>query len=371
MTDKTLPNVDVLDNEFIDLALKTPGPWISIFVPTYRTGRETLVARDQFSNLLGLAEQHLRESGHEGVDELLEEARELVGNWNFWQHQSDGLAVYVAPDVFRTFRLPMGLPDEVHVGQHPRLHPVAHLLSDRGTFYVLALATNSVRLFEGTRSSIGELGLGEDAPTSAEDLDGDREQVAGLQHSPQSYGGDVANFHGHGGDTHPADQTDERFFRAVADSVDAVLGRTVDHPLVLATVEANQAMYRRVSNHRQLLDEIVPGSPERLSAEQLHERAWPILEKLAREAEHELVERHGALMGTGRASVDAAQIGTAAQEGRVELLVLGPDPTVPDGQANLVDDPVDELIVNTLRTGGKIVVVEDEEAPAARAIFRY
>lgn len=371
MTDKILPNVDVLDNEFIDQALGTPGPWVSIFVPTYRTGRETLVARDQYSNLLALAEQHLRESGREGIDELLEEARDLVGNWNFWQRQSDGLAVYVAPGVFRTFRLPMELPDEVHVGEHPRFHPLAHLLSDRGTFYVLALATNSVRLFEGTRSSVGELGLGEDAPTSAEDLDGDRELQAHLQHSPQSHGGDVANFHGHGGDTHPADQTDERFFRAVADSVDAVIGRTVDHPLVLATVEANHAMYRRVSNHRQLVDEIVPGNPEHLSAEQLHERAWPIMEKLSREADHELVERHGALIGTGKASDDAMQIGTAAQEGRVEVLILGPEPTASDGQANLVDDPVDELVVHTLRTGGKIVVVEDEEAPATRAIFRY
>lgn len=371
MTATTLPNIDVLDSDFINQALETPGPWVSIFLPTYRTGRETLMARDQFGNLLGLAEEKLKEAGHEDIDGLLGQARELTENWDFWQHQSDGLAVYAAPGLFRTFRLPMTLPDEAHVGRHPRFHPVAHLLADRGTFYVLALATNSVRLFEGTRAAIGELDLGENAPTSADDLDGDRENQAHLQHSPQSRGGDIANFHGHGGDTHPADQTDERFFRAVADAVDAVMGRTVGHPLVLATVDANQATYRRVSNHRQLLDQIVSGNPEHLGAGELHEQAWPIVRELAQKADHELTERYGSLIGTGKASADVALIARAAQEGRVDSLILGPEPTAADGQANLVDDPVDELIADTLRTSGSIVVVDDGEAPPVRAIFRY
>ncbi len=370
MTEKTLPNIDVLDSEFIDQALNTPGPWVSIFLPTYRTGRETLMARDQFSNLLGLAEKRLQDAGHEDVDGLLTQARELTQSWDFWQNQSDGLAVYIAPGVFRTFKLPMALPDEAHVGDHPRFHPVAELLSDRGTFYVLALATNSVRLLEGTRASIGELALA-DAPDSADDLAGDRDPQAQLQHSPQSRGGGIANFHGHGGDDHVAEQNDERFFRAVAGSVDAVMGRTVEHPLVLATVETNQARYRQVSNHRQLLDDIVTGNPEHLNPQQLHEKAWPIVSEFTRQADHELTERYGALIGTGKASADVALIGKAALEGRVDVLILGPEPTAPDGQANLVEDPVDELIAHTLRNSGSIITVDDEEAPEVRAIFRY
>lgn len=369
MTAQTLPNIDVLDSEFIDQALSTPGPWVSIFLPTYRTGRETLMARDQFSNLLGLAEKQLDEAGHEDIDGLLGQARELTENWNFWQNQSDGLAVYAAPGVFRTFRLPTALPDEAHVGDEPRFHPIAQLLSDRGTFYVLALASNSVRLLEGTRASVGELDLA-DAPESVDDLSGDRDPQAQLQHSPQSRGGNIVNFHGHGGDD-PSEQNVERFFRAVASSVDAIMGRTVAHPLVLATVDANQAVYRRVSNHRRPLDEVVSGNPEHLSPRDLHEKAWPIVREFARQADHELAERYGALIGTGKASADVALIGKAAQEGRVDVLILGPQPTVPDGQANLVEDPVDELIAHTLRNSGSIVVVDDEEAPEVRAIFRY
>lgn len=367
MTKKTLPNIDVLDTDFINLALESPGPWVSILLPTYRTGRETLMARDQFSNLLGLAEGKLVESGFEDIDGLLAQARELSDDWGFWQQQSDGLAVYAAPGVFRTFRLPRRLPDEVYVGDYPRFHPVADLLSDRGTFYILALASNSVRLLEGTRASVGELGL-DDAPDSADEVSGDREQQ--LQHSPQSRGGDTVNFHGHS-DDHLVEQTTERFYRAVASSVDSVMGRTVEHPLVLATVEANQALYRRVSNHRRLLDNIISGNPEHLSPEDLHKKAWPIVRDFAREEDRKLAERYGALIGTGKASADVTLISKAALEGRVELLILSPEPTAPDGQPNLVADPVDELIANTLRNSGSIVVVDDEDSPEVRAIFRY
>lgn len=370
MTAQTLPNIDVLDTEFINQALNIPGPWVSIFVPTHRTGRETLMARDQLGNLLSLVEQRLQETGYEDSDALLAQARELTQTWDFWQQQADGLAIYIAPGIFRTFRLPRALPDEAHVADHPRLHPVAELLSDRGTFYVLALATNSVRLLEATRASIGELSL-DGAPDSAADLESDRDPQPQLQHSSQSHGGDVANFHGHGGDDDVAEQNDERFFRAVAGSVGDVMGRTVEHPVVLATVETNQALYRRVANHRGLLDDIVAGSPEQLSAQQLHEKAWPIVKAHVQQADHELAERYGALIGTGKASADVALIGKAAQEGRVDVLILGPEPTAPDGQANLVEDPVDELIAHTLRNSGSIVVVDDEEAPEVRAIFRY
>ena len=88
--EKTLPNIDVLDSEFIDQALNTPGPWVSIFVPTHRTGRETLMARDQLGNLLSLVEQRLQETGYEDSDALLAQARELTQTWDFWQQQADG-----------------------------------------------------------------------------------------------------------------------------------------------------------------------------------------------------------------------------------------------------------------------------------------
>ena len=122
-----------------------------------------MAALPQFQNLLKLAERALGEAGHgDRADELLEPARALlVDNRDFWRNQSDGLAVYAAPGLLRVFRLPIELPDEVAVGDAPRLRPLAMLLAQTNSFYVLALSPNAVRLFEATQSTIGELDLGE------------------------------------------------------------------------------------------------------------------------------------------------------------------------------------------------------------------
>lgn len=373
MTNQTNPNTDILDSGFIDDAVRHEGPWVSIFLPTHRTGRETMAALSQFQNLLKLAEQELTDAGHgDRVDEILAPAREFtVDHRDFWRNQADGLAVFAAPGLFRTFRLPIELPDEVAVGDAPRLSPVAQLLSSTGLFYLLALSNNAVRLFEATRNTIGELELREDAPKSADEVFTDRDHQAHLQHSPQSHGGDRANFHGHGGDDNAAEIHTERFFRSVAEEVERVIDRTVAHPIVLATVEGNQSLYRSVSKHRQLLDDFVAGSPDKASPEELHAKALPFALRATQADDDELVERFGALAGTGKASDDLAMVAKAAAEGRVEALILQPRATRPDGQVEVVRDEADEVIVNTLRNGGTLTVINDDSAPAVRAIYRY
>lgn len=373
MTEKTIPNTDILDNTFLDEATSQEGPWVSIFLPTHRTGRETLAARQQFQNLLKLAEQALDEAGHgELKDELLADARALtVENLNFWNNQSDGLAVFIAPGLTRTFRLPMNLPDEVAVGDAPRLHPLASLISGTGSFYVLALSPNNVRLLEGTRETIGELELEGDTSLAMEDVFDEEDHQRHLQSSPQSQGGGRANFHGHGGDDNVATQDTERFFRHVAGLVDGVVGRTTPHPIVLATVEGNQSLYRKVSKHRHLLDEFVSGSPDNLTPEQLHEQALPLARAVTQADDEALVERYGSLLGTGKASDDLNMIAKAATEGRVDTLILRREATAPDGQAEIVKDPVDPVIIDTLRNSGSVTVIDDDEAPEVRAVFRY
>lgn len=370
MTERTLPNLDVIDEEFLSQAANSEGPWVSILLPTHRTGREVMAARSQFQNLVKLAEPELE--GHEAADEVLAPLRELPENRDFWLNQSDGLAVYSAPGVFRTFRLPMALPDEASVGEHPRLAPLASILSAvGGSFDLLALSGNSVRLFEGTRASIGELAFDEDTPTAADEVPTDRDHQTHLQSSPQSRGGDAANFHGHGGDSDAAAVDLERFFRHVAAGVDEVLGKGTERPLILAGVAEHGATFRSISSRRNIVEQMVTGNPEHLSAQDLHEKAWPIAEEVLRADDAELTDRYNQLVGTGKASDDVAYIATAAAEGRVETLLLHPEPTAADGQANLVVDEVDALIVHTLRNSGSLAISEEQDAPAVRAIFRY
>ncbi|GAA4906913.1 hypothetical protein GCM10025789_28000 [Tessaracoccus lubricantis] len=369
MTERKLPNLDIVDEDFLAQATTNQGPWVTILLPTQRTGRETLAARSQYQNLVKLAESELQRRG--GAEEVLAALHRLVEDRTFWLSQSDGLAVYAAPGLLRTFRLPMSLPEEACVADHPRLAPLAGALSAvGGSFDLLALAANSVRLFEGTRNSIGELAFRDDTPTGVDEVPTHGHETQ-LQSSAQSRGGDFANFHGHGGDRDVAAAELERLFRGVAIGVDDVLGRGADRPLVLAGVAEHGATFRAISTRKNIVDDMVTGNVEHLSAEELHERAWPIAEQALRKDDAALTDRYNELVGTGKASDDVAYIARAAEEGRVDTLLLRRPTTAPDGQPRLVTDEVDAVIVHTLRNSGALAVTADEAAPAVRAIFRY
>jgi hypothetical protein len=125
---------------------------LSLFMPTHRAGPETRQDPIRFRNLVSRASPLL--ATHEGLsaheaDELLAPVRELLDDHELWRHQADGLAVYAAPGLLRTVRVPLALDEEVVVGRRFRLRPLLPLLADDGRFYVLALSQNDVRLYEG------------------------------------------------------------------------------------------------------------------------------------------------------------------------------------------------------------------------------
>lgn len=86
----------------------------------------------------------------------------------FWQHGSDGLAVFLARDLFRSYRLPIRFDELVAVSNRFHTKPLLPLLTGDGRFYVLALSQNDVRLFLCTKYSVSEVNL-EGVPRSLEE----------------------------------------------------------------------------------------------------------------------------------------------------------------------------------------------------------
>jgi hypothetical protein len=69
------------------------------------------------------------------ADGLLAPVRELGDDTGFWQHQADGLAVYVAPELMRSFRVPLELDENAVVGPRFRLRPLLPLLAGDGHYW--------------------------------------------------------------------------------------------------------------------------------------------------------------------------------------------------------------------------------------------
>ena len=83
------------------------GPLVSISMPTQHAGVETRQNPIRFKKLVREAEDRLIATGLRAsvAVQLMEPARRLL-EIVFWQHQADGLAVFISPKLFRHYQLP-------------------------------------------------------------------------------------------------------------------------------------------------------------------------------------------------------------------------------------------------------------------------
>jgi hypothetical protein len=303
-------------------------PCVSLYQPAHRVGADTrtFAAQDpiRFKNLLREAERRLTASGQRPRDAqaLLEPARALLDDPIFWQYQADGLAVFVAPGVMRTFRVPTTFEELVIVAPRFHLKPLVALLTGDGLFYVLTLSQNEVRLFAGTRDSLGAVEL--DGPRSlAEALRYDDPERQLQYHTGTPAAGDrrSAMFHGHGVGIDDAKVNILRFFQQVDRAVTGRL-RGAPVPLVLAGVEYLLPIYREANSHPGLEREGLPGNPEGLRPDEIHARAWPLVKRRFEQALQDARARYAGLKGTGRTSTDPHEVVPAASDGRVDVLFV-------------------------------------------------
>ena len=323
MIDRPLPVVgdaDLIGADTIgELAGQRP-PCVSVLQPTHRAGAGTQQDPIRFANLLRSAERALVDE--EGMPareaaSLLDPARALGDDALFWRHQSDGLAVYLAPGFMRAFRLPLALAEEAVVGRSFRVRPLLPLLSGDGHFFVLAVSLNQVRLYEATRFTIDELTLGPIPGSMAEAL-AHEDPEAQLQ---VRSGGKGGVYHGHGVGDEIDKQALERFFRAVDRGLRARLGPD-PAPLVLAAVAYYLPIFRSVTTHPALAGAAVEGSPDGLAPRDLHPAAWEIVAPLFASARGAAEERLQAAIARARAAVGAREVVEAAATRRVDTLFL-------------------------------------------------
>jgi len=387
--------MSLLSKSELKTLMEQHGQWcVSIFMPAHRAGVEVQQDPIRLKNLLGHAEERLIESGFRSPDarELLKPAQELLEPAGFWRRQSDGLAIFVSPKVFRTHRLPVDFQELVVVSERFHIKPLLPLLTGDARFYILALSQNEVRLLEGTRYSVEEVDL-ENVPEShAEALkwdDPERRLQWHTRTGTTTDGTRAAIFHGHG--VASADDPKDyirRYFRQIDDGVSDLL-RDERAPLVLAGVDYVLPLYREANTYQHLLEEGTTGNPEELSAEELHKQAWTILEPYFQRERKEAAAQYQRLAGAESelASNEVQEIVPAAYHGRVETLFVALgfqrwgsfDPDTNTLQVHEEAKPGDEDLLDfaaahTLLNAGTVYAVEAGKVPDGAplaAVFRY
>lgn len=304
-----------------ELVEAPPGPSVSIYMPSHRAGPETRQDPIRLKNMLGRAEERLLGEGLRRPDarEILDPAQALLEDDEFWQHQGDGLALFLSKDHGRVFRLPLAFDETLVTADRYHVKPLIPLLAGDGRFLILAVSQKEIRLLQATRQVIQEVEL-EDVPDSLREVAVHREMSFLNYHVGSGFssgGRQSAVFHGHG------EQTDEELIRKYLRSIDQGIRASIDDersPLVLAGVRYLLDTYRGVSDYPAILPDVVQGNPDELSNEELHAQARPIVEARLRQRVEEAVGRFEEQAGTGLAVSGVDEVVPAAAHGRVEVL---------------------------------------------------
>lgn len=316
--------INELRQDLMTLIERTNGPSVSMYLPTHRAGGIE-EDRIRFKNMLGDGDQRLREMGLRGPEagELLEPAQKLLPDMHFWKYQSDGLALFASPGLFKYYQLPITFQALLVVSERFHIKPLLRLLSIHHPYYVLALSQKSVRLLHCSREDCSAI-TSDSIPSSlAEALKYDDPEKQLQFHTGTSdfKGKRAAIFHGHGVGKDDTKTDILRFSRHVAKGVQEVL-KEEQSPLILAAVDYLQPIYRDVNMYPHILSEGVMGSPDELSEGELLQRSRPIAESHFRQEELKAIQRYEEVRHTGLASRDLKEILIASYEGRVATLLV-------------------------------------------------
>jgi Bacterial archaeo-eukaryotic release factor family 7 len=355
---------------------------VSIYMPTYKMSTKTLQNPIRFKNLIREAEEKLIESGLRTQDarDLLLPAHEL-DEYDFWQHQSDGLAIFISKNFFSYYTVPIDFQELVVVTDRFHLKPLISLLTGDGQFYILALSQNLVRLFQGTRYSLNEIEL-EDVPT--DDPEKSLQFHTGTPQGASS--GRAAIFHGQGAGNDDAKENILRYFRKVNDGLLELL-KNQECPLVLAGVDYLLPIYKQANSYPDLIDEGITGNPDQIKPEELHAQAWQIVEPYFEAQQHETAAHYHTTLGTGKTASNIQEVVSAAYFQRVESLFVPVgqqkwgmfNPDTNSVQMHSEQQPGDEDLMDfaamhTLLNGGKVYAVPPEQVPGdapLAAVLRY
>jgi Bacterial archaeo-eukaryotic release factor family 3 len=348
------------------LATAAP-PCITILLPL----PDPFGLRAQLKNTLRSAKEQLKGSDMDSgpIGTLLQPIEELVPSIEAEGAWEKGLVVLRSPAVFHRYWLRQIPTETVAVRDQFLIGPILVLFGNATPFYLLALSQKQVHLYRCTGDSSDRVRPPDNVPTNLNawlhtrkpDHLLDNRAAAG-----PSVGSMRGVTFGTSTDRESQDEVLRHFFKEIDKGIHSVLTER-DLPLVLAGVEYEVALYRRVNTYPRLIEEAVLGSLYSLQDE-LFERAREIVRRHEPDSLRSALLRLDGLRGSVRASFDHSQIHETAQDGRIEDLFISRTAIRGD------DTRSNSAAIQTLLHSGRVFVLNPDQMPdgaALAAVLRY
>ncbi len=318
--------IDVLRKEDIQMLVEERSPYaVSIYLPTHRAGREIRQDPIRLKNLLNKAQELLVKEGMRNVEarKMLEPAFALLDDDRFWRYQSDALALFCSPNLFRYFRLPIRVSDLVIVANRFHLKPLLYFFTHDTRFYLLQLSKKETALYQGSRETLALIPA-EDLPHGLDELLQFEEHERQLQYRPIHIEGEgegtPAPTHGYYDPGRQEKVVVDQYVAEVAKRVTKMVTE-VQVPLVVAGVDYIVKMFLRHCKYEHVLE--LEGNPEKITLEELHQKAWQVVEPYIRQQIAAAKDRYYELKGVGKTANTIQDLLPAAIQGRIDTLFVG------------------------------------------------
>lgn len=357
----------------------TEAPCVSIYLPTVRNNGPESARR--FRTLVDRAADSLAKSYPAATGEIVSHLNELHGDKEFWNTAMDGVVVLASPTRFDAFTLPRTVAERVEVGSSFHVKPLLRYSQSAEPFQVLCIARDRVALFHGNRYALTPLKIGGVPMTLTDALGTD---VGGHVRGGHTAGSAYVS---HGQDARKDELLTDmhRFFRAVDHEVARRVSEPSGLPLILTGQEQNLSEFRTVAKNRFLYADAVHGDWTHWSLHEIREHAWKVFEQHYLDRLARIREDFGTATARGKGSGDLSDAARAAATGRVGVLLIDADRTVPGAidmatgaLSPAVDDTsgdmLDDLAEMGLKEGAMVIVTPSDQMPTQTglaAIYRY
>ena len=364
---------------------------ISIYIPTHRSGKDVIEKLDPkaLKNELKLVKNKLQQNevNVKDIELFVAPINELLNDSRFWRKQSDGLAIFLGKEVFETYKLPIHFEAFSYVGSSFYLKQLMPMFVGDGTFYLMTLQLEDVKLYKITKESVTELKIEHLIPQRLEESVGYDYEGKGLQFRNQNVGYRTATYHGHAESDHDHKDEISRYFRDINKGLMTLLNDE-NSPMLIASQDYLFSIYKGVNTYKHLLENNVSYDSEEKDKFMLHEKAWKVMNPIFDKERKVKIEDFEKYDSTNRTSSDIKEVLPAAFHGKIDTLFIENGKDIygiydeVKHKVEVRENPeatnvslLNMAAIKTFLQGGKVYLMDRDDMPnpysKVNALFRF
>lgn len=370
-----------------DMIVDGDGPRISIYQPTHKSFPENKQDPIVFKNLIKVIEKSLEQIPDIRThDAIMKPLYELNEDKAFWNHTTEGMAVFATADNCIVYHLNNPVNELAIVANSFHIKPILKNFQSTENYLLLGLSRDYFSLYKGNRHGIEAIEIDKDVPRTSNEVLGFQTTDPSLTHGSYGAGGS-AMYHGHGDVQQEIDKDTEKYFKYVDAYVLEHYSKAMKLPLILVSLSEHFPLFKEISKNPYLHEESITKSIDSMDLKEIQIQSQKIIETIRTKRIQEMAESFSNAEADALGDTDLKAIVFAAFESRVETLLIEEDKIVPGkidhntGSVNYGDihspdhdDVLDDLAEMVIVNGGTVLVLEKDMMPSTTgiaAIYRY